>query len=50
MDGFHPYRPAIRDACSARVAHGVINKTYAVTDLRRTRHTVIPAGGGSGCA
>ena len=28
-DGFHPYRPAIRDAFGERVAHGVINKTYS---------------------
>jgi hypothetical protein len=34
-DGFHPYCPAIRDAFGTRVAHGVINKTYSVTDLRK---------------
>ena len=34
-DGFHPYRPAIRDAFGERVAHGVINKTYSVTDLHK---------------
>ncbi len=32
-DGFHPYRPAIRDAFGAHVAHGVVNKTYSVTHL-----------------
>jgi hypothetical protein len=34
-DGFPPYKPAIRDAFGPRVALGVINKTYAVTDLGR---------------
>jgi transposase-like protein len=34
-DGFHPYRPAIRHAFGERVAHGVISKTYSVTDLRK---------------
>jgi IS1 family transposase len=43
-DGFHPYRPAIRDAFGERVAHGVINKTYAVTDLRKdAAHRYSPA-------
>ena len=28
-DGLHPYKNAIRDAFGKRVAHGVINKTYA---------------------
>jgi hypothetical protein len=32
-DGFHPYRPAIRDAFGGRVAHGVVTKTYSVTHL-----------------
>lgn len=32
-DGFHPYRNAIRDAFDSRVAHGVITKTYSVTNL-----------------
>src|ERR1700689_2530891 len=32
-DGFHPYRNAIRDAFGGRAAHGVINKTYSVTNL-----------------
>lgn len=32
-DGFHPYRPAIRDAFGNRVAHGVVHKTYSVTHL-----------------
>ena len=27
-DGFHPYRPAIRDAFGANASHGVIVKTY----------------------
>lgn len=43
-DGFHPYRNAIRDAFGSRVAHGVINKTYAVTDLRKdAAHRYSPA-------
>ena len=43
-DGFHPYRPAIRDAFGKRVAHGVINKTYSVTDLRKdAAHRYSPA-------
>ena len=43
-DGFHPYRTAIRDAFGARVAHWVINKTYAVTDLRKdATHRYSPA-------
>src|SRR5580704_1725073 len=43
-DGFHPYRPAIRDAFGERVAHGVINKTYSVTDLRKdAAHRYSPA-------
>ncbi|GAB9092032.1 hypothetical protein [Bradyrhizobium diazoefficiens] len=29
-DGFHPYKTAIRDA---RANHGVIVKTYSVTNL-----------------
>jgi hypothetical protein len=38
------YRTAIRDAFGARVAHGVINKTYAVTDLRKdAAHRYSPA-------
>jgi hypothetical protein len=32
-DGFHPYRPAIRSAFGNRIAHGVIVKTYSVTNL-----------------
>jgi IS1 family transposase len=32
-DGFHPYRNAIRDAFGSRAAHGVITKTYSVTNL-----------------
>ena len=43
-DGFHPYRNAIRDAFGSRVAHGVINKTYSVTDLRKdAAHRYSPA-------
>jgi IS1 family transposase len=43
-DGFHPYRPAIRDAFGERVAHGVIAKTYSVTDLRKdAAHRYSPA-------
>lgn len=43
-DGFHPYRPAIRDAFGGRVHHGVVNKTYAVTDLRKdAAHRYSPA-------
>jgi hypothetical protein len=34
-DGFLPYQPAIRDAFNGRAAHGVINKTYSVTDPRK---------------
>ena len=32
-DGFHPHRDTIRHAFGKRVAHGVISKTYSVTDL-----------------
>ncbi len=32
-DGFHPYKMAIRDAFSGRASHGVIVKTYSVTNL-----------------
>ena len=32
-DGLHPYQNAIRDAFGRRAAHGVINKTYSVTNL-----------------
>jgi IS1 family transposase len=32
-DGFHPYRPAIRDAFGPDASHGVIVKTYSVTHL-----------------
>lgn len=35
-DGWHPYRSAIRDAFGGRVAHGIINKTYSVTNLNVT--------------
>jgi IS1 family transposase len=43
-DGFLPYQPAIRSAFGNRIAHGVINKTYAVTDLRKdAAHRYSPA-------
>jgi len=32
-DGFHPYKNAIRDAFNGRASHGVIAKTYSVTNL-----------------
>lgn len=32
-DGFHPYKNAIRDAFAGRASHGVIVKTYSVTNL-----------------
>src|SRR5580692_4988100 len=32
-DGFHPYRPAIRDTFGDSASHGVIVKTYSVTHL-----------------
>jgi IS1 family transposase len=32
-DGFHPYLPTIRDAFGKRASHGIINKTYSVTNL-----------------
>jgi IS1 family transposase len=32
-DGFHPYKPAIRDAFGGRAAHGTVTKTYSVTHL-----------------
>jgi len=34
-DGFHPYRNAIRDAFDNRATHGVIVKTYSVTNLAK---------------
>jgi IS1 family transposase len=34
-DGFHPYRPAIRDAFGEKANHGVIVKTYSVTNLAK---------------
>jgi IS1 family transposase len=43
-DGFHPYKNAIRDAFGGRVAHGVVQKTYSVTDLRKdAAHRYSPA-------
>jgi IS1 family transposase len=32
-DGFHPYKVAIRDAFKGNASHGVIVKTYSVTNL-----------------
>jgi IS1 family transposase len=32
-DGFHPYKVAIRDAFKGKASHGVIVKTYSVTNL-----------------
>jgi len=32
-DGFHPYKLAIRDAFHGKASHGVIVKTYSVTNL-----------------
>jgi IS1 family transposase len=34
-DGFHPYRVAIRDAFGDSASHGVIVKTYSVTNLNK---------------
>lgn len=34
-DGFHPYRMAIRDAFGGDASHGVIVKTYSVTNLAK---------------
>ena len=34
-DGFHPYRPAIREAFGPDAQHGVIVKTYSVTHLAK---------------
>ena len=43
-DSVLPYQPAIRDAFQGRVAHGVINKTYSVTDPRKdAAHCYSPA-------
>ncbi len=43
-DGFHPYSDTIRHAFGKRVAHGVISKTYSVTDLRKdAAHRYSPA-------
>lgn len=33
MDGFHPYKNAIRDSFAGRAHHGVIVKTYSATNL-----------------
>src|SRR5262249_47182502 len=43
-DGFHPYRLAIRNAFGNRIAHGIVTKTYSVTDLRKdAAHRYSPA-------
>src|ERR1700722_712774 len=34
-DGFHPYKPAIREAFGDSTSHGVIVKTYSVTHLAK---------------
>jgi hypothetical protein len=38
-DGFHPYRVAIRDAFGESASHGVIVKTYSVTNLAKDAAT-----------
>jgi len=38
-DGFHPYRTAIRDAFGDSASHGIINKTYSVTNLAKDAAT-----------
>lgn len=38
-DGFLPYRNAIRDAFGKRAAHGVVVKTYSVTNLAKQAAT-----------
>jgi IS1 family transposase len=38
-DGFHPYRVAIRDAFGDSASHGVIVKTYSVTNLAKDAAT-----------
>jgi IS1 family transposase len=38
-DGFHPYRVAIRDAFGPSASHGVIVKTYSVTNLAKDAAT-----------
>ena len=38
-DGFHPYRPAIRDTFGSEASHGVIVKTYSVTHLSKEAAT-----------
>lgn len=38
-DGFHPYRPAIRDTFGPNASHGVIVKTYSVTHLAKEAAT-----------
>src|ERR1700719_147493 len=38
-DGFHPYRVAIRDAFGDNASHGVIVKTYSVTNLAKDAAT-----------
>jgi len=38
-DGFHPYRPAIRDTFGPDADHGVVVKTYSVTNLAKQAAT-----------
>ena len=38
-DGFHPYRPAIRDTFGPDANHGVVVKTYSVTNLAKQAAT-----------
>jgi IS1 family transposase len=38
-DGFHPYRPAIRDTFGPDSSHGVVVKTYSVTNLAKQAAT-----------
>jgi IS1 family transposase len=43
-DGFRAYTLAIRNIFGNRIAHGVVSKTYSVTDLRKdTAHRYSPA-------
>ena len=48
-DGFHPYRMAIRDAFGDSASHGVINKTYSVTNLAKDAATPLLARRRSSC-
>jgi hypothetical protein len=48
-DGFLPYRPAIRDALGDSASHGVIVKTYSVTNLAKGCRDPIFPGSSSSC-